>query len=117
MDFQVRISETALADFRDILEYSWLNFPASAEAFGNALLNHIELLNRFPYIGSPVAGRPGVRQLVHAHLDLLPGSREPQRGGSPAFLAWLAAKSTSLKAYLNANDSWRDSPPIRWVDN
>ena len=68
MDFQVRISEPALADFQDILYYSWANFPATAERFGNALLDHIEILKRFPYIGSPIAGRPGVRQLVHTPI-------------------------------------------------
>ena len=68
MDFQVRISEPALADFEEILDYSWANFPATAERFGHALLDHIELLKRFPYVGSPVAGRPGVRQLMHTPI-------------------------------------------------
>jgi plasmid stabilization system protein ParE len=68
VDFQIRISDPALADFEDILEYSWANFPATAERFGNALLNHVDLLRSFPYIGSPVAGRPGVRQLVHTPI-------------------------------------------------
>ncbi|MGO9263032.1 MAG: type II toxin-antitoxin system RelE/ParE family toxin [Bryobacteraceae bacterium] len=57
MDFQVQISDPALADFEDILEYSWFNFPATAERFGNAILNHVGLLRDFPYIGSPVARR------------------------------------------------------------
>jgi plasmid stabilization system protein ParE len=65
VDFQVRIAEAAVADFEDILAYSWAHFPSSAERFGNASLNHIELLRSFPYIGSPVDGCPGVRQLVH----------------------------------------------------
>ena len=68
MDFQVRISKAALADFAEILNYSWLNFPSAAEQFGNALLNHVELLKRFPYIGSPVEGRAEVRQLVHTPI-------------------------------------------------
>jgi plasmid stabilization system protein ParE len=68
VDFQVRISDPALADFEEILEYSWVNFPATVESFGNALLNHIGLLRTFPYIGSPVGGRPGVRQLVHTPI-------------------------------------------------
>lgn len=68
MDFQVRISHPALIDFEDILEYSWANFPANAERFGNAILNHVDLLKTFPYIGSPVAGRPGVRQLIHTPI-------------------------------------------------
>jgi len=56
VDFQVRITEAALADLEEILAYSWANFPATAERFGNALLDHIELLKSFPYIGSPIAG-------------------------------------------------------------
>ena len=68
MDFQIRISDPALADFEEILEYSFINFPRSAESFSNALLNHISLLKTFPYVGSPVAGRPGIRQLVHTPI-------------------------------------------------
>jgi len=68
VDFQIRITEAALADFEGIIAYSWANFPATAERFGNAILNHIELLRSFPYIGSRVKGRPGVRQLVHTPI-------------------------------------------------
>jgi plasmid stabilization system protein ParE len=68
VDFQIRITEAALADFEEILAYSWVSFPARAEQFGNTLPNHIELLESFPYIGSLVKGRPGVRQLVHTPI-------------------------------------------------
>lgn len=68
MDFQIRIAEAALADFEEILAYSWANFPTTAERFGNAILNHVDLLKTYPYIGSPVAGRPSVRQLVHTPI-------------------------------------------------
>ena len=68
MDFQIRLTEAALADFEAILAYSWANFPASAERFGDAILNHIQLLRSFPYIGSLVKGRPGVRQLIHTPI-------------------------------------------------
>jgi plasmid stabilization system protein ParE len=68
VDFQVRISNAALADFAEILNYSWVNFPSAAERFGNARPNHVELLKRFPYVGSPVEGRVGVRQLVHTPI-------------------------------------------------
>ena len=68
MDFQIRITEFALADFEEILAYSWANFPATTERFGNAILNHIDLLRTFPYIGSLVDRRPGVRQLVHTPI-------------------------------------------------
>ena len=68
MDFQVRITQAALGDFEEILEYSWINFPDAAERFGNAILNHIDLLKRFPFIGSPVTHHPGVRRLVHTPI-------------------------------------------------
>ena len=69
MDFQIRITAAALADFEDILAYSWANFPAAkAEHFGNSILDHADLLKNFPYIGSPVVSRPGVRQIVHTPI-------------------------------------------------
>lgn len=68
MDFQIRISEAALADFEEILAYSWAKLPGTTESFGNAILNHLETLRSFPYLGSPVRGQPGVRQLVHAPI-------------------------------------------------
>ena len=69
MDFQIRITEDALTDFEGILTYSWDNFPATAERFGNAILNHVGLLKSFPYIGSPVDGREGVRLSEDDGLD------------------------------------------------
>ena len=68
MDFQIRITEAALADLEEILAYSWENFPAATQRFGEAILSHIELLKRFPYIGSPVDGCVGVRMLVHTPI-------------------------------------------------
>jgi plasmid stabilization system protein ParE len=68
VDFQIRITAGALADFEEILAYSWENFPSNAERFGEAILNHVELLGRFPYIGSPVDGRDSIRLLVHTPI-------------------------------------------------
>lgn len=70
MDFQIRITQAALADFQRVLDYSWEHFPATAESFGNAILNHIELLKGFPYIGSPVAENRHVRQLLHTPVEI-----------------------------------------------
>ncbi len=65
MDFQVRISEPALADLEEILEYSWWNLPGSSERFGRELLDHIFMLGRFPYLGKRVPRRRNVRVMVH----------------------------------------------------
>ena len=74
MDFQIRITEDALTDFEGILTYSWDNFPATAERFGNAILNHVE--------GCSSA-------LAHPHPDLLSRQRIPQLRRGSSFLARL----------------------------
>jgi plasmid stabilization system protein ParE len=51
-----------------MLAYSWANFPREAERFANGLLNQVDVLTRFPYLGAPVEGRAGVRQLVHTPI-------------------------------------------------
>jgi plasmid stabilization system protein ParE len=76
VDFQIRITEAALADFTEIVEYSWTHFPNAAERFGNEILNHIELLGKFPYIGGLVLGRAGVRQIVHTPFVVIYRVRE-----------------------------------------
>lgn len=95
MDFQVRITEAALADFEEILAYSWARFPEASERFGTAILNHIHLLKSFPYSGAPVAGRTGVRQLVHTPLMIYYRVHE-----SPNFVEilhiWHASRDTAI---------------------
>lgn len=70
MDYEVRISATALEEFREIIEYSWGQFPSNTEKFGNAILNHLDLLKNFPLIGTPVAKRDNVRQLIHTPIAI-----------------------------------------------
>jgi plasmid stabilization system protein ParE len=70
VDFKVRIADDALADLKEILEYSWINFPETTARFGSAILDHIAVLERFPRLGVPVPGRPGIRKLVHAPISI-----------------------------------------------
>jgi plasmid stabilization system protein ParE len=70
VDFKIRFSEASVADLDEILAYSWANFPDTTSQFGAALLNQIELLSRFPYLGSPAAGSLGVRVLVHTPIRI-----------------------------------------------
>jgi plasmid stabilization system protein ParE len=65
---QLTFAESALVDLEEILTYSWANFPNTAEQFGVALLDHVELLKRFPLMGTMVLNRPGVRRLVHTPI-------------------------------------------------
>ena len=68
MAYKILYNEKALGDLEAILDYIRADNPAAAQRFGTALLNHVDLLKNFPYIGSPVAERQGVRSLVHTPI-------------------------------------------------
>ena len=70
MDFQVLYTEPALVELEEVMRWSWLNHPGTSERFANALLNHVDLLKDFPYLGAPVHGCPGVRRLQHSQLHI-----------------------------------------------
>jgi plasmid stabilization system protein ParE len=59
LDFRIEISEPALTDFQEIVEYSWNHFPHAAERLPDELLNHIEMLATYPHMGAPVIEAEG----------------------------------------------------------
>ena len=70
MDFQVRLSEDALNDFEEIVAYSSAHFPESTQRFTTAILDHIYSLEKFPYVGKPLARGRGKRILLHTPLRI-----------------------------------------------
>jgi plasmid stabilization system protein ParE len=40
----------------------------NASRFGNALLNHVDLLGRFPRMGNTIRKRSRVRKLIHSPI-------------------------------------------------
>jgi plasmid stabilization system protein ParE len=68
VDFQIQITKSALTDLEQLLAYSWVNFEATAADFGDTILDHVDLLSRFPFVGKRMAARSGVRQLVHTPI-------------------------------------------------
>ena len=68
MACQIRYTQNALASLSEILDYSWDEYPSSTASFGDALFDHLDLLREFPYLGSLVPNRPGVRRLVHSPI-------------------------------------------------
>ena len=70
MDFRILYTRPALADFEQLLSWSWENHPASTERFALALLNHVDLLKSFPRLGQPVKGFPQVRRILHSPLHV-----------------------------------------------
>ncbi len=65
MAYKILFTDEALADLEVILEYIRRDNFRAAERFGVSLLNHVELLQTFPYIGALLSNRPDVRKLLH----------------------------------------------------
>ncbi len=70
MAFKILFSENSLSDLEAILDYIRADNPEAAARFGDALLNHIELLAAFPHIGAPVKRRERVRKILHTPVRI-----------------------------------------------
>lgn len=66
MALKIILTDSALADFERLMEWSVENHPAGTERFGTALLNHIELLRQYPALGEPIKGFSRARRLLHS---------------------------------------------------
>jgi plasmid stabilization system protein ParE len=67
---KIFFTEDSLKDLENILDYIRADNEAAAEAFGTALLNHVELLQDFPRIGTPIRKRPHIRKLLHSPVRI-----------------------------------------------
>jgi toxin ParE1/3/4 len=65
LEYKILYTYAALIGLDEIVEFIHKDNPAAAERFGDALLNHVDLLTVFPRIGAPVARRPGIRKILH----------------------------------------------------
>ncbi len=70
MDCKVVISDEALSDLQEIVEYIAEDSPASAERVGNQLLDRCDVLRRFPESGPRVLGFANVRKLTEAPYQI-----------------------------------------------
>jgi plasmid stabilization system protein ParE len=52
----------------EIVGHIALDDDEVASRFGESLLDHVDLLRRFPHIGNITPGRPLVRRLVHSPI-------------------------------------------------
>jgi plasmid stabilization system protein ParE len=75
MEFEVVWTEPALADFESVVRYVAARNPTAAETLRAAVLDHVELLAKFPFVGPAYdrdqSGRAGNRLRLVPHL--LPG--------------------------------------------
>ena len=68
MDFRLQYTQRALNDLAEIIGYIADDDADSASRFGRSLLEHIDLLTRFPRMGSVTRKRPRVRKLLHSPI-------------------------------------------------
>lgn len=64
MGCKVIFSPTAIADLESAVRFIAKDSPEAAVRVGNALIDRVSILEKFPLIGSPYPKRPGVRKLV-----------------------------------------------------
>lgn len=66
MDYRVFYTQRSLSDLADIISHIAEDDAEAASRFGDSLLDHIELLARFPRMGSSIRKRARVRKLSHS---------------------------------------------------
>lgn len=66
MDLRILFTEKALDDLAEILRHIAEDDGEAAERFGISLLDHIELLKKFPRMGELIKARARVRKLLHS---------------------------------------------------
>ena len=66
MDFRLLYTQRALNDLAEIIGHMAGDDADAAFRFGSSLLDHVDLLTRFPRMGSIIRRRPQVRKLLHS---------------------------------------------------
>jgi len=67
VDYRLLFTQSALDDLSDIVEHVARDDEA-ASRFGEALLDHVDLLGRFPRMENTIRKRSRVRKLVHSPI-------------------------------------------------
>jgi toxin ParE1/3/4 len=66
VDYRLLYTQRALNDLAEIVGHIAEDDADAASRFGGSLLDHVDLLARFPRMGSIIRKRPQVRKLVHS---------------------------------------------------
>ena len=64
MDYKIILSPQAMDDVEAIVRRIAKDNPVAAERVGYALLDRVMILGSFPFLGSPVPRKRGIRKLV-----------------------------------------------------
>lgn len=66
MDYRILFTQRALSDLSEIVGHIAEDDEEVASRFGEALLDHVDLLRLFPPMASTVRKRSRLRKLVHS---------------------------------------------------
>jgi plasmid stabilization system protein ParE len=79
VDYHLLITQRALNDLAEIIGHIAEDDAEAAWRFGTSLLDHIDLLTRFPRMGGVIRKRRGVRKLSHTPILVYYQLREDRR--------------------------------------
>jgi len=79
VDYRLLFTQKALDDFAEIIGHAAEDDAEAALRFGTALLDHVELLERFPRMGGRVRKRSSVRKLLHSPVLVYYQIRDDKR--------------------------------------
>jgi plasmid stabilization system protein ParE len=68
VDYRLLFTQRALTDLADIVGRIAEDDREAAARFGSALLDHVDLLRRFPRMGNLIEERSRVRKLIHTPI-------------------------------------------------
>jgi plasmid stabilization system protein ParE len=68
VDYRLLYSQRSLNDLSEILGHIAEEDAKAASRFGASLLDHVDLLSRFPRLGGVIRKRSRVRKLLHSPL-------------------------------------------------
>jgi plasmid stabilization system protein ParE len=68
VDYRLLYSQRSLNDLGEILGHIAEEDADAASRFGASLLDHVDLLSRFPRLGGVIRKRSRVRKLLHSPL-------------------------------------------------
>ncbi len=94
MDYRLLFTQRALDDLAEITGHIAEDDSESAVRFGSTLLDHIELLRRFPRMGGTIRERSRVRKLSHSPILVYYQIREERHIVEILHLRHASRKST-----------------------
>jgi plasmid stabilization system protein ParE len=76
--YKILFTEDALRELEEILDYIRTDNEDAANAFGAALLDHVQLLSDSPLMGTPVRKRAGIRKSYIRPSGFITGVMNPK---------------------------------------